>query len=147
MTAHAITSYIDKAGELTLSAFSLVFGNDTVQEVATKISNFIKTNYEIVFGLIGAISFLSAPIAFTIGLGLGYWAYDKTFSVRPGNITIKPQDIFENSKNQLSAVVITVASRFLISPDLSSASVGFILGGYVRRILISQQANQQVDVE
>jgi hypothetical protein len=138
MTAHAITSYIDKAGELTLSAFSVVFGNETVQEVATKISNFITKNYDIVFGLIGAISFLSAPIAFTLGLGFGYWAYDKTFTVRPSNIVIKPQDIFETSKNQLSAVVITVASRFLISSDISCASVGFIFGGYVRRILISQ---------
>jgi hypothetical protein len=140
MAAAAISGYIDTATQLTMNGLSLVFGNEKVNEVATQIAEFVKYNWEVIFATVALLSFVASPAAFAVGLAVGYWAYDKTFIVLPGEAAITPSSLFSSPKNQLTSLSVTVASRFLIAGPVSSLAAGFLAGCVIRKMLVGDVA-------
>ena len=138
--AAAISGYIDSATNLTISGLSIVFGNDKVKEAAEQIAQFVKYNWEVIFATVAILSFAASPAAFSVGLAIGYWAYDKTFVVLPGETAFTPSALFSTPKNQLTLLVVTVGSRFLIAGPVSSLAVGFLTGCVIRKILVGDVA-------
>lgn len=134
----AISGYIDMATLMTIKALAVVFGNEKVNEIAEQIANFVKYNWQVLFTVVAVLSFWLSPIPFALGLGMGYWAFDKTFTVMPGNLSFSPHVLIDPNtpKNQLTSLTLSVVSRFVIAGPISSWAVGFLAGCEVRRLLV-----------
>ncbi len=134
MSPNVIDAYINGAGNLAFTGMSAIFGNDQVKEIADKVATFVNYNWEFIFASVTVLSFVFNPLSFLTGLVIGLWVYDKEFTMNPGSQKFSPSDLFSNPKNELTCLTVSITSRFVLGGCISSLSVGFLSGCYVRKL-------------
>lgn len=117
--------------------------NSTMVETAEKIRDFIENNYVPIFAFMAAWSLLSNPLPFLVGFAVGIWAHDKEFVVNslvpeqsnePTIIVLKPSEYFSDEQRKSTFIMVGLATRLIVSTDISAIGFGILTGSFVRRL-------------
>lgn len=117
--------------------------NSTMVETAQKVRDFIENNYMPIFAFMATWSLVSNPLPFLVGFAIGIWAHDKEFVVnslvpeqsnQPTIITLKPSEYFNDEQKKSTFIMAGLATRLIVSADVSAIGFGILTGSFVRSL-------------